>query len=135
MSIGHRRFRAAIFHYVDIGTDGRSDNRWVKQVSDESDGNWWVQREVMNASDVIRGGKPEYRLGTRLHFARGAPIESPDGKPESLAFLMADTLQIFVAASPTYRRDIGQFEVEVLCQLYQDQFLTATYSDGYYYAD
>jgi hypothetical protein len=137
VSIGHRRFRAAIYHYVDIGTDGRSDPRYVKQVnSGASDGGWFVERKVVNATQVIRGGQPENRLSMTFHFGRAAPLIGPTG--QNVYFVMKDTLDIYRATSVAYQRDNNGFnEYEVQADLVQDKttVLFATYSDGYYYPD
>lgn len=132
MSIGHRRFRAAIYWYVDIGVDGRSDPRYVKQASDKADGNWWVERVQVDGREVIRGGKPEYRVGGVLEFSLAAPLEHPNG--QNVAILMADTSEIYTV-NALMRRELGHKVRQVKVELAQDTILTATYSDGYYYAD
>ena len=132
MSIGHQLYRAAIYHYVDLGTDGRSDPRYVKQASDKSDGNWWCQRVQVDGKEVVRGGKPEYRVNADLLFGIGAPLEAPQGS--HVAILMADTEEIYWVRA-LFRRELGHLFRQVKVELSHDSILTATYSDGYYYAD
>ena len=70
MSIGHRRFRAGIYWYVDIGTTGRSDPRYVKQTNpNATDGNWWCSLDQIDGDEVIRGGKPEYRMRAVIGYS------------------------------------------------------------------
>jgi hypothetical protein len=135
VSISSRQFRAAIFHYVDLGTDGRSDPRYVKQVNaGKSDGNWWVEREVQDSTEVVRGGKPEYRIIEKLGFSMAAPLQAPVGS--HVAILMADTEEIFLVRALLRREMIkGQVMRQVKAELSHDSILTATYSDGYYYPD
>jgi hypothetical protein len=132
MSIGHLRFRAAIYHYVDLGTDGRSDPRYVKQESDKSDGNWWCRRVQVDGKEVVRGGKPEYRVNADLLFHTSAPLEAPQGS--HVAILMADTEEIYWVRA-LFLRELGHLFRQVRVELSHDSILTATYSDGYYYAD
>ena len=132
MSIGHRRFRAGIFWYVDIGTDGRSDPYYVKQESGASDGNWWVRRVQIDGKEVVRGGKPEYRVNADLLFDIGAPLEAPQGS--HVAILMVDTSEIYWVRA-LFRRELGHLFRQAEVELSHDSILTATYSDGYYYPD
>jgi hypothetical protein len=126
------RFRVAIFWYVDIGVDGRSDPRYVKQSGPKSDGNWWCQRVQLVGDEVVRGGKPEYRVGGDLLFDVHAPLEAPHGS--HVALLMADTQEIYWVRSLS-RREIGHRFRQAKVELAHDSILTATYSDGYYYPD
>lgn len=132
MSIGHRRFRAGIYWYVDIGTDGRSDPRYVKQVNaNASDGNWWASLDQIDGDEVIRGGKPEYRMRGVLGFQyQGVPLSNPKG----VAILIAELDQIYVVNAIVPRLN-GQHTQQVRVELYHETLKTATYSDGYYYAD
>ena len=133
MSIGHRRFRAGIFWYIDIGVDGRSDPRYAKQENpNASDGNWWCRRVQVDGKEVVRGGKPEYRVNADLLFDIGAPLEAPQGS--HVAILMADTNEIYWVRA-LFRREMGHLFRQVEVELSHDSILTATYSDGYYYAD
>lgn len=132
MSISHLRFRAGIFWYVDIGTDGRSDPRYVKQESTATDGNWWCRRVQVDGKEVLRGGKPEYRVGADLLFHTTAPLEAPQGS--HVAILMEDTQEIYWVRA-LFRREMGHLFRQVKVELSHDSILTATYSDGYYYAD
>jgi hypothetical protein len=130
VSIGHQRFRAGIFWYVDIGTDGRSDPRYVKQESAASDGNWWCSRVQVDGKEVLRGSKPEHRIGANLLFSMAAPLEAPQGS--HVAILMADTQEIYWVRS-LFRRELGHRFRQAKVELSHDSILTATYSDGYYY--
>ena len=134
MSIGQRRFRAGIYHYVDIGTTGRSDPRYVKQESSASDGNWWCSLDEADGDEVIRGGKPEYRKRWELGFDyHGTPITND---PDGMAILFDSTDEIFIVNNITPRITIqGRREWQLKVELYQETFKTATYSDGYYYPD
>jgi hypothetical protein len=131
VSISHRRFRAGIYWYVDIGTGGRSDPRYVKQVSAASDGNWWCSLDQIDGDEVIRGGKPEYRMRAVIGFPyRGVPLTNPKG----VAILIVELGQIYTVNAIVPRID-GQHEQQVRVELYHETLKTATYSDGYYYAD
>jgi hypothetical protein len=132
MSISKMQFRAAIYHYLDLGTDGRSDPRYVKQASGKSDGNWACQRVQLEGKEVVRGGKPEYRVGADLLFTVHAPLEAPEGS--HVAILMADTQEIYWVRALS-RREYGHRFRQVNVELAHDSILTATYSDGYYYPD
>lgn len=132
MSIGHQRYRAGIYWYVDIGTDGRSDPYYVKQESDKSDGNWVCRRVQVDGKEVIRGGKPQYNVNADLLFSMAAPLEAPEGS--HVAILMADTDEIYWVRS-LFRRELGHHFRQVKVELSHDSILTATYSDGYYYPD
>lgn len=135
MSIGQRRFRAGIYHYIDIGTEGRSDPAYVKQVNtDSSDGNWWCSLDQLDGDEVIRGAKPEYRKRWKLGFDyQGTPITN---NPKGMAILFVPTNEIFVVNNITPRITIqGRREWQLKVELMHETFQTATYSDGYYYAD
>jgi hypothetical protein len=134
VSIGQRHWRAAIYHYVDIGTDGRSDPAYVKQESDDSDGNWWCSIDAADGDEVIRGGKPEYRKRWKLGFDfYGTPITN-DAKGMVVLFVTTD--EIFIVNNITPRITIaGRREWQLKVELMHESFQTATYSDGYYYAD
>jgi hypothetical protein len=123
------QFRAGIYHYVDLGTDGRSDPRYVKQESDKSDGNWACQRVQLEGKEVVRGGKPEYRVSGDLLFNIGAPLEAPQGS--HVAILMADTEEIYWVRALS-RREYGHLFRQVKVELAHDSIITAIYSDGSY---
>ncbi len=132
MSIGQRRYRAGIFWYVDIGTDGRSDPAYVKQESDASDGNWWCSLDQIDGDEVIRGGKPEYRMRGVIGFAyQSVPLSSPKGA----VILFEETEQVFAVNAIIPRIVNNQHTWQVRVELMHETFQTATYSDGYYYAD
>ena len=124
------RFRAGIFHYVDLGVDGRSDPRYVKQESSATDGNWWCRRVQVDGKEVVRGGKPEYRVNADLLFHVTAPLEAPQGS--HVAILMDDTQEIYWVRA-LFRRELGHLYRQVRVELSHDSIITATYSDGYYY--
>lgn len=131
MSIGHRRFRVGIFWYVDIGVE-RSDPAYVKQESSASDGNWWASLDQVDGDEVIRGGKPEYRERLIFGFAyRGVPL----GNPKGVVILWEETGQIFSVNAIIPRINNNRFEWQVKAQLMHESVQTASYSDGYYYAD
>jgi hypothetical protein len=132
VSIGHRRFRVGIYWYVDIGTDGRSDPAYVKQESDASDGNWWASLDQVDGDEVIRGGKPEYRERAIFGFQyQGVPLSNPKG----VVILWEETQQIFAVNAIIPRINNNRHEWQVKVQLMHESVQTATYSDGYYYAD
>jgi len=132
LSIGHRRYRAAIFWYVDIGTSGRSDPRYVKQLSNASDGNWWCSLDQIDGDEVIRGGKPEYRMRGVIGFQyRSVPLQNPKG----VVIMLVDTEQIFTVNAIVPRIVNNQNTWQVRVELYHETLKTATYSDGYYYGD
>ena len=132
MSISSRRFRAGIYWYVDIGTDGRSDPRYVKQPSSAVDGNWWCSLDQIDGAEVIRGGKPEYRKRAVLGFQyRGVPLTNPKG----VAILVADLGEIYTVNAIVPRIPGNQHTQQVRVELYHETLKTATYSDGYYYPD
>lgn len=136
MAISKRRYRAGIYWYIDLGTDGRSDPVYVKQESSKADGNYWCSLDQIDGDEVLRGGKPEYRTRAVLGFGFSAPLEAPQGS--HTAILVADlhtgTEQIFFVRSIVPRLN-GQWERQVRVELAHDSIATATYSDGYYYAD
>jgi hypothetical protein len=132
VSVSSRRFRAAIYWYVDIGTDGRSDPRYVKQPSAASDGNWWCSLDQIDGDEVIRGGKPEYRTRAVLGFQyRGVPLVNPKG----VAIFFVETQQVFTVNAIVPRIPGNQHTQQVRVELMHETIGTATYSDGYYYAD
>ena len=132
MSIGHRRYRAGIYWYVDIGTTGRSDPRYVKQLSTASDGDWWCSLDQIDGDEVIRGGKPEYRMRAVIGFAyRSVPLTNPKG----VAILIEELGQIYTVNAIVPRIVNNQHTWQVRVELYHETLKTATYSDGYYYAD
>jgi hypothetical protein len=133
VSIGHRRFRAAIYHYVDIGTGGRSDPRYVKQANaNSSDGNWWCSLDQIDGDEVIRGGRPEYRMRAVVGFDyRAVPLTNPKG----VAILVVELQQIYVVNAIVPRMVNNQHTWQVRVELYHESLKTATYSDGYYYPD
>lgn len=132
MSVSNRRFRAGIYWYVDIGTDGRSDPRYVKQESSAADGNWWCSLDQLDGDEVIRGGKPEYRMRGMVGFPyRGVPLTNPKG----VAILIVELQQIYVVNAIIPRINGNQHIEQVRVELMHETLLTATYSDGYYYPD
>ena len=137
MSLSGRRYRAGIYHYVDIGTDGRSDPAYVKQESSASDGNWWFSVDQMDGDEVIRGGKPEYRMRGIFGFPdRFAPLENEDGvpNPKGVVILWAERQQIWEVRAIIPRLN-NQNVQQVRVELAHESKQTATYSDDYYYAD
>jgi hypothetical protein len=131
MSIGQRRFRAGIFWYVDIGEE-RSDPAYVKQVSNASDGNWWCSLDQIDGDEVIRGGKPEYRKRATLGFAyKGVPLTNPKG----VVILFEETGEYFAVNAIIPRIPGNQHTQQVKVELIHESVQTASYSDGYYYAD
>ena len=138
MSIGTRRFRAGIYWYVDIGTDGRSDPAYVKQESSKSDGNWACSLDQVDGDEVIRGGKPEYRMRGIIGFNyKDVPLSNPtDGRAQKgVVIVLEETGQIFAVNAIIPRIVNNQHTWQVRVELMHEDFETATYSDGYYYAD
>lgn len=132
MSIGHRRYRAGIYWYVDIGVDGRSDPAYVKQESSATDGNWWCSLDQIDGDEVIRGGKPEYRMRGVIGFNyQAVPLSNPKG----VVILFEETSQIFAVNAIIPRIVNNQHTWQVRVELMHETVQTATYSDGYYYAD
>ncbi len=133
VSIGQRHFRAGIFNYVDIGTEGRSDPAYIKQVNaNASDGNWPVSIDQVDGDEVIRGGKPEYRMRVKFGFAyKAVPFDNPKG----VVIFWEETSQMFAVNAIEPRIAGNQFTWQVKAELMHESVQTATYSDGYYYAD
>ena len=138
MSIGTRRFRAGIYWYVDVGRDGRSDPAYIKQESTKSDGNWWCSLDSIDGDEVIRGGKPEYRKRGMLGFNyKDVPLLNPTTSlaQKGVVIVFEETSEIFVANAIIQRIVNNQHVWQVRVELMHEEFNTATYSDGYYYAD
>lgn len=140
MSISNRRLRAAVYQYVDIGVDGRSDPAYVKQVNaNASDGNWWCSLDQTDGNETIRGGKPEYRKQGILGFPyKSTPFLNVDGvpNPKGVVILVVELQEIYEVRAIIGRIPAnGQFIQQVRVELAHESKQFATYSDGYYYAD
>ena len=130
MSISQRKFRAALFWYLDAGEDGRSTPRWVKQPNPKStDGNWWCSRSFPDGHEVTVGMKPEYRVEGKLGFSVAAPVIAEKG----VAVLMIDTLAIYIVQT-VLPREQGQYEQQVYVRLSPDELKQVEYYLDDYYA-
>lgn len=107
MSASLRKFRALVFTYADVGSEGTQDSVYLVEDSGDSDQMWWCSKGIPSGRETTRGAKPEHTVDAVFGFAAGAPVNVNSA-------ILCDGATYVVRSVLT--RDYGRDELQVLAE-------------------
>jgi hypothetical protein len=105
VSLSQRKFRALLYNYRDVGTDGEVDSTYELVTSGDDDDAWWASKANPTGSETTLGMQAEHTFDAVIGFAAEAPV-TEDGA------IVIDGVEYLVRS--ILPRDYGRDEVQVL---------------------